>query len=209
MRSGARIQTNRVELNAMTTPQFIEWLDDKMAEHGSGKLIPPPDVLEAELAKRFEAKVRADLTAQILLEAGFEHRVADIIAGTKTPKASTLKKDIRELFDDDPERQWRDHIDAVVAELKFRKVVSKLNRGEFLKEGILTRVSELIHRNTGTAIFGDGCCLRQSVIGAEEETMTTAGQALLWTGIFFCLSFAGIFAFWFAERLKSRPLRKL
>jgi hypothetical protein len=32
------LQTHRVELNAMTTPQFIEWLDRKMAEHGDGKL---------------------------------------------------------------------------------------------------------------------------------------------------------------------------
>ena len=41
------LQTHRVELNAMTTPQFIAWLDGKMAEHGDGKLIPPQDVLEA------------------------------------------------------------------------------------------------------------------------------------------------------------------
>ena len=35
------LQTNRVELNAMTTPQLIAWLDQKMAEFGDGKLIPP------------------------------------------------------------------------------------------------------------------------------------------------------------------------
>ena len=35
------LQTHRVELNAMTTPQFIAWLDRKMAEHGDGKLVPP------------------------------------------------------------------------------------------------------------------------------------------------------------------------
>ena len=29
-------QTHRVELNAMTTPEFIEWLDGKIAEHGDG-----------------------------------------------------------------------------------------------------------------------------------------------------------------------------
>lgn len=115
------LQTHRVELNAMTTPQLIEWLDEKMAEHGSGKLIPPPDVLEAELAECFEAKVRAALTAEILLEAGFERRVADAVAGTKTPKAATLKKDIRQLFEDEPESEWRDHIKAVVADLKIPK----------------------------------------------------------------------------------------
>ena len=37
------LQTHRVELNAMTTPQLIEWLDRKMETFGAGKLIPPDD----------------------------------------------------------------------------------------------------------------------------------------------------------------------
>jgi hypothetical protein len=40
---------HRVELNAMTTPQFIAWLDRKMAEHHTSKLIPPDDVVATEL----------------------------------------------------------------------------------------------------------------------------------------------------------------
>jgi hypothetical protein len=50
------LQDHRVELNAMTTPQFIEWLDVKMAKHGVGKLIPPADVLEDELAMRLQTR---------------------------------------------------------------------------------------------------------------------------------------------------------
>ena len=38
--------------------------------------------------------------------------------------------------------------------------------------------------------------------------MTNATNALLWTGVFFCLSFAAIFAIWFAERLRAGFLRK-
>ena len=79
------LQTHRVELNAMTTPQFIEWLDDKMAEHGDGKLIPPDEVLEQELAERIESKVRADITERILREAGLEDQVAAAVAKIKTP----------------------------------------------------------------------------------------------------------------------------
>jgi hypothetical protein len=115
------LQSNRVELNAMTTPQFIEWLDNKMAEYGSGKLIPPPDVLEAELVQCLDRTIRVDLTAEILREAGFERRVADAIAEIKTPKAATLESDIRQLFTQEPESQWRDHINVVVADLKSRK----------------------------------------------------------------------------------------
>lgn len=43
------LQHNRIELNAMSTPQFLEWLDKKMASYGNGKLIPPEQVLTDEL----------------------------------------------------------------------------------------------------------------------------------------------------------------
>jgi hypothetical protein len=39
------LQTHRVELNAMTTPEFIAWLDDKMQACGVDKLIPPHHVI--------------------------------------------------------------------------------------------------------------------------------------------------------------------
>ena len=107
------LQTHRVELNVMTTPQFIAWLDRKMAEHGNGKLIPPADVLEAELAERIEKKVRATLTERILREAGLDRQVADTIAKIKTPKATTLTKDIKQMFKREADREWRDHIEAV------------------------------------------------------------------------------------------------
>ncbi|MGY4507618.1 hypothetical protein ACVIN2_001072 [Bradyrhizobium sp. USDA 3650] len=38
--------------------------------------------------------------------------------------------------------------------------------------------------------------------------MTNASNALLWTAIFFGLSFAAIFVVWFAERLRAGFVRK-
>jgi len=38
--------------------------------------------------------------------------------------------------------------------------------------------------------------------------MTVAGNALLWTAGFFCLSFAAIFLVWTAERVRSNLLGK-
>jgi hypothetical protein len=37
----------------------------KMAEHGDGKLIPPPEVIERELETKLEARLRADITVRI------------------------------------------------------------------------------------------------------------------------------------------------
>jgi hypothetical protein len=44
--------------------------------------------------------------------------------------------------------------------------------------------------------------------GARERAMSNAGNALLWTAIYFGLSFAAIFVVWFADRLKSNFLGK-
>jgi hypothetical protein len=110
------LQTNRVELNAMTTPRFIAWLDSKMA--GYGKLVPPLDVLATELEERIEKKLRATITERILREAGFEDQVAEGVAAIKKPTADALAEGIRQLFEREPDREWRDHIEAV-ANLKI------------------------------------------------------------------------------------------
>jgi hypothetical protein len=111
------LQTHRVELNAMTTPDFIAWLDRKMAEHAKetrlpDKLIPPADVLTAEFDQRIEEKVRTTLTERILREAGLDQQVKDAIAKVKKPSGQVLAKGIRQSFKEQAEREWRAHIEA-------------------------------------------------------------------------------------------------
>ncbi len=106
------LQTHRVELNAMTTPQFIEWLDAKMAAHKVGKLVPPAAVLTAELDQRTKDKVRAILTERIQREAGLEQQVKAAIAKIKKPSAAALAKGIKQSFKEKADREWRDHIEA-------------------------------------------------------------------------------------------------
>jgi hypothetical protein len=109
------LQSNRIELNAMTTPQFLEWLDRKMAEFGSGKLVPPSDVLEQELADRLENKVRTAITEHILREAQIDTRVTAAVAKIKKPDGATLARDIKRLFEQQSDRQWQDAIEAVAS----------------------------------------------------------------------------------------------
>jgi hypothetical protein len=111
------LQRNRVELNAMTTPQFIAWLDAKMTEQGDGKLIPPDDVLTGELEKQLDEKVRDAVTERILREAGLEGQVAEVLETIERPSASDLKDRIRRLFQGTPEREWRDEIENAADDL--------------------------------------------------------------------------------------------
>src|SRR5262249_684346 len=109
------LQTHRVELNAMTTPQFIEWLDGKMADYA--KLVPPPDILEAQLDEVIEKKVRAAVTERILREANVDAQVAAAIAQIETPTGTALTAGIEQLFAATPDAQRRDHIENVATKL--------------------------------------------------------------------------------------------
>jgi hypothetical protein len=116
------LQTRRVELNAMTTPQFIAWLDRKMAEHGDGKLIPPPEVVTAELEEKLGAELRTLLTARILREADFEGQLTRALNEIERPLDAAMVSNIRQMLEHAPEREWREYIQGVAADLAASQV---------------------------------------------------------------------------------------
>ena len=79
------LQTNRYELNAMTTPQFLAWLDGKMAEHGGGKVIPPGPVIAATLMRNVAGRVENSIKERILKEARIEEQVAAAMRKVTAP----------------------------------------------------------------------------------------------------------------------------
>jgi hypothetical protein len=103
------LQTQRVELNAMTTPQFVEWLDQKMAGYGQGKLVPPSDVLQAQLRKDVETHLRKAFEARVLELAGAEQWVQEmteaILPEAQRP-GDELLQIVRSSLRDTPEAQW-------------------------------------------------------------------------------------------------------
>ncbi len=85
------LQTNRIELNAMTTPAFIVWLDQKMAEHSQGKVVPPPAVMPDFLAESVRRQLEASIRDRILREAN--------LAGQVQAAMATLESDLRSRVD--------------------------------------------------------------------------------------------------------------
>ncbi|RQH10992.1 hypothetical protein [Bradyrhizobium sp. RP6] len=49
---------------------------------------------------------------------------------------------------------------------------------------------------------------KKSISDAREDAMTNAGNALLWTALYFALSFVAIFVVWFADKMRSNILGK-
>jgi len=109
----AWLQHSRVELNAMTTPEFITWLNQKLAPHEHGKLIPPGDVLSERLDRETRDHLREVLTARILSDAGLEQQVearyqalAPVLAGAR----DDLLVQVQHELDAQPREHWTDPV---------------------------------------------------------------------------------------------------
>jgi hypothetical protein len=107
------LRHHRVELNAMTTPQFIAWLDDKMAAFGNGKLVPPPRVLTNDLSETLEGRLQERITERILREARIEEKVAAALQEIDLPIPEELCAVVQAALADQPEASWRAAIERV------------------------------------------------------------------------------------------------
>ena len=115
------LQRNRVELNAMTTDVFLDWLDRKMIDHGDGKLIPPTAVTGRELATKVEEELRRRLTDRILADARLDDQVDNAIAGVMANGFGDAVEEITgtiyyHLYDD-PSKSWRDPVGELAGDL--------------------------------------------------------------------------------------------
>ena len=103
----AFLQTQRVELNAFSSDQLIEWIESKLKEHGVEKLIPDADTLEVAFRRTAQAKF---LNAQLeeLSEQAKEHA-----RKLKLPRGGLTKK-VAAKLKESPKLAWDDAVAALV-----------------------------------------------------------------------------------------------
>jgi hypothetical protein len=105
------LQRHRVELNAMTTPQFIAWLDAKMAEHDGRKIVPPAEVIEAELRAKVADELRRAIEEEVLREARIDAKVDAALGEIELPNADQLRADVGTWLKANERRLWRGFAD--------------------------------------------------------------------------------------------------
>lgn len=115
----AWLQTRRIELNAMTSPQFIAWLDQKMADH-AGKVIPPADIVHDRIREDVEATIKQAIREKILRESNIAERVAAAMADVAWPDDTEVTAAISEALIDAPHKSWSDVVDDIVSDIASR-----------------------------------------------------------------------------------------
>jgi hypothetical protein len=121
------LQMHRVELNAFTTQQFIEWLDRKISDF-AGKLIPPDAILIERLNHQVRERLRESITDQVLAEARVDDRVNEALDGLSSRLAGVvadLSERVEEDLQDNPQQHWS----AVVDDLAQSVAGDSAHRG--------------------------------------------------------------------------------
>jgi hypothetical protein len=96
----------RVELNAMTSRQLVDFVEAKLEEHGVEKLVPDEDVLEAQARRLIEHKLTRDLID------GERERIAQEAARKELP--ADLEDRLEALLEERPELSWDAALDIVL-----------------------------------------------------------------------------------------------
>jgi hypothetical protein len=103
----------RIELNAMTTPDFIAWLDAKMQQHGAAKVVPPAAAVGAEMAARLADHTRRIVTERILRETRVDEQVAAALRSLTVPGDVELRAGVVAWLQGHRDSAWRDYIDGL------------------------------------------------------------------------------------------------
>lgn len=114
------LQTKRVELNAMPTPIFLNWLDRKLSPHNSGKLVPPPAVLGERLRARIREGAEEKIKARILEEARLGDQVDTTIRSlepTVQQHTKALDCHVKAALHTAPAHSWRAPVDRLAQNL--------------------------------------------------------------------------------------------
>lgn len=111
------LQQNRYELNTMTMPQFIAWLDGKMEQHGVKKVVPPEEFVADALRDATESIIRESLADKILEDAGLDGMVADAMAKVDMPSGIGIGDDVADWLADNPTALWRGWVDETAEQL--------------------------------------------------------------------------------------------
>ncbi|AKL96164.1 DNA topoisomerase VI, subunit A [Clostridium aceticum] len=116
----AWLETNRVELNAMTTPQFIDWLERKMHEYDNGKVVPVDEVLKDELLNKVRYFTKSKVRERILQENNYEKQYQQEVISLQSKieeKELRLKEMVIESLAASPEQIWKQPIESIAKEI--------------------------------------------------------------------------------------------
>jgi hypothetical protein len=111
------LQTRRVELNAMTSPQFLAWLDKKFEPYRQ-KVVPNEQVLRKTFESQGKKAIELAISKKILEEAGFDNLVEEAMDALSSESSGVdFEQIVRDGLEETPEHRWDSPLEKVAGEM--------------------------------------------------------------------------------------------
>lgn len=110
----------RIELNAMTTPQLIEWLDHKMIKYADEfKVVPPEHVIADSLRTEVKRRLRIKMEAQAWKAFGGEAKLESMLnAAINSAHVGNPMNSVETyVHKEDRSSSWRDAVNYLAASI--------------------------------------------------------------------------------------------
>jgi hypothetical protein len=109
------LKGERVELNAMTSRQMVDFIETKLAEHGVAKVVPDACTIEAHARRLIERRLASEALAEI------RDQIARQAAATALPKG--IEVQLRRYLTRHPSLAWDDALAQIIGGQHGRDVV--------------------------------------------------------------------------------------
>ncbi len=119
---GEWLKSFRIELNAMDTPTFINWLHKKISQYDNGKVLPQEDFLKAQAKQSVELQLKAQIRAEILKKLNIEQQIQEqFVKDGPRIQAFIQEKDWQEkvlqTLQDLPQQSWKEGLESLLEEI--------------------------------------------------------------------------------------------
>ncbi len=112
------LRYNRIELNAMTTPQFLSWLDSKMEQYEPKKLIPPAETIREKFEEELLLGISETITEKILKEAKAGEQIEVAFENAKEKVlGENWEPEIIEALEENPTFGWRSPVTDIAGRI--------------------------------------------------------------------------------------------
>ena len=132
--------TRRVELNAMTSPQFIAFIERKLRENGIAKIVPDQDILVETYIGLEKGRRLADAVAKL------DDEIDDAIQSFAAPK--DLPRRVSKYLKQHPDERWDAALLAILVDKTVKRAVKRATRpkrrGNSPSDDIMRKVKSVL-----------------------------------------------------------------
>jgi hypothetical protein len=119
---GEWLKSFRIELNAMDTPTFITWLDQKVSQYDNGKVLPEEGFLKKQAQNSLESQIKAQIRQEIFKKLNIEEMIQKQFSSFSSRiqaqiKEEDLQEKVQQTLQNIPQQSWQESLENLVKEI--------------------------------------------------------------------------------------------